>query len=142
MGFIFNDTGIQPDQIKTDAIRFMPFPYDITILGSFLGATKYYGKSVNNIRQPLDELLKKNSAFEWTPGVKKSFEEFKNNLQSYLLLTHPNPEHEIVVAADASNSDVAPYIFHSFKNGSIKTLQHSSRIWTEATKIQSNGRCY
>lgn len=61
-GHIIDTQGVKPDPEKIQAIQTIPAPRDIYQLRSFLGAAKYYGKFVKNIkdlRGPLDDLQKR-----------------------------------------------------------------------------------
>ncbi|XP_055622009.1 uncharacterized protein K02A2.6-like [Toxorhynchites rutilus septentrionalis] len=105
LGQILDGDGIRPDPEKVAAIANMPPPHDVSTLRSYLGAINYYGKYVKEmrtLRQPLDQLLKADTKFEWSSACQKSFDRIREVLQSPLLLTHYNPNMEIVVSADAS----------------------------------------
>ncbi|XP_062538267.1 uncharacterized protein K02A2.6-like [Armigeres subalbatus] len=109
LGHIISARGIQPDPAKIAAILKMPAPTDVTTLRSFLGAVNFYGKFVremHQLRHPLDNLLKKDTKFEWNLECENAFSNIKRVLQSELLLTHYNPEQEIIVAGDASKTGI------------------------------------
>jgi len=115
----------------------MPAPYDLTTLRSFLGAINYYGRFIPNmhvLRRPLDQLLKKDSKWNWNHSCQESFERFKQILQSNLLLTHFNPQYNIIVTADASQNDIGACILHKFPDNTIKAISHAIRNLTEAEK--------
>lgn len=94
LAHIVDESGLRPDPAKIESIVKMPPPSDITGLRSFLGAVNFYGKFVSEmhqLRKPLDALLKKNAQFVWNNDCQKSFQMFKEVLQSDLLLTHFDP---------------------------------------------------
>ncbi|XP_055622934.1 uncharacterized protein K02A2.6-like [Toxorhynchites rutilus septentrionalis] len=135
LGQILDGDGIRPDPEKVAAIANMPPPHDVSTLRSYLGAINYYGKYVKEmrtLRQPLDQLLKADTKFEWSSACQKSFDHFREVLQSPLLLTHYNPNMEIVVSADASTVGLGSRIAHRFPDGSIKAIYHVSRSLTPA----------
>lgn len=106
-----------PDKIA--AIVKMPVPNNISELRSFLGAVNYYArfiKDMHTLRKPFDELLKRKVAWNWNQNCQNSFERFKELLLSDLMLTHYNPQLEIIVAADASSSGIGATIRHGFNN--------------------------
>lgn len=135
VGHIVDSRGLRPDPAKIEAITKLPPPTDVSGLRSFLGAINYYGKFVPNMRKlryPLDNLLKDDAKFQWTPECQKAFEQFKAILSSDLLLTHYDPKREIIVSADASSVGLGATISHKFPDGSIKVVQHASRALTKA----------
>ncbi|XP_062713307.1 uncharacterized protein K02A2.6-like [Aedes albopictus] len=135
LAHIVDADGLHPDPSKVEAIVKMPPPKDVTGLRSFLGAVNFYGKFVqemHQLRRPLDALLKKDAKFTWSPECQKSFERFKEVLQSDLLLTHYDPALEIIVAADASQYGIGACLLHRFPDGSLKAVAHASRSLTPA----------
>lgn len=135
LGQLLDSEGIRPDPDKVKAIVNMPPTHDIPSLRSYLGAINYYGKYIREmrkLRQPLDDLLKKESSFQWTDKCQRSFDRFKEVLQSPLFLTHYNPRLEIVVSADASNVGIGARIAHRFPDGTEKAIYHASRKLTPA----------
>lgn len=140
LGFIVDGEGIRPDPAKIEVITNMHPPKDISTLRSLLGAINFYGKFVknmHNIRQPLDKLLKKDTEWCWSDDCQKSFDKFKEILQSDLLLTHYNPELEVIVAGDASNAGVGACILHKFPDNSVKAICHAARTLTPAEENYS-----
>ncbi|XP_055632916.1 uncharacterized protein K02A2.6-like [Toxorhynchites rutilus septentrionalis] len=125
---------------KIAAISEMPAPTDVPTLRSFLGAVNFYGKfarEMHQLRHPLDNLLKKDTKFDWSKKCQHAFQNIKKVLQSGLLLTHYNPEQEIIVAGDASKTGIGAVILHRFPNGIIKAVSHASRSLTVAEQNYS-----
>ncbi|XP_038116866.1 uncharacterized protein K02A2.6-like [Culex quinquefasciatus] len=135
LGQLLDTEGIRPDPDKVKAIVNMPPPHDVPTLRSYLGAVNYYGKYIREmrtLRQPLDELLKESASFQWSDACQRSFDRFKEILQSPLMLTHYNPRLEMVVSADASNVGIGARIAYRFPDGSEKAIYHASRSLTPA----------
>lgn len=133
LGHLLDAKGLRPDPEKISAIIKLQPPTDVSGVRSFLGAINYYGKFVHNmrmLRQPLDELLKEERVFRWTPQCQQAFEQFKKILSSDLLLTHYNPRLDIIVSADASSVGIGATISHRWPDGKIKVVQHASRALT------------
>lgn len=134
LGVIIDKNGQRPDRDKTEAIQSMPAPTNVPELRSFLGAIGFYGrfiKSMSALREPLDKLLKKDTAFKWTKECQSAFTKFKQILQSDLLLTHFDPALTITLAADASNRGIGSVIYHTYPDGSVKAIHHASRRLTD-----------
>ncbi|XP_055529485.1 uncharacterized protein K02A2.6-like [Wyeomyia smithii] len=141
LGHLLDQHGVRPDPGRVEAIRQMPAPVDVSGVRAFLGAVNYYGKFVPNMRAlrfPLDELLKAGTKFEWTAECQSAFDNFKDILSSELLLTHYNPELEIIVAADASSIGLGATISHRFPDGSVRVIQHASRSLAPAEQTIVN----
>ncbi|XP_055622834.1 uncharacterized protein K02A2.6-like [Toxorhynchites rutilus septentrionalis] len=135
LGHIVDKDGLRPDPTKTRAISEMSAPTNLSQLRSYLGAINYYGRFVGQmkeLRAPLDCLLKKDAAWKWTADCQKSFDRFKSILVSNLLLTHFDPNKEIIVAGDASKNGLGAVILHLFSDGSVKAIAHASRSLTPA----------
>lgn len=140
LGCIIDKNGRRPDPAKIEAIQQMPPPTDVSTLRSFLGGLSYYGifiKNMRKLRQPLDELLKKNVSWNWSKSCQQSFDAAKETLRSDLLLTHFNPALPIVVAADASMYGIGAVLLHRCADGSEKAVCHASRALSSAEKAYS-----
>uniref|UniRef100_A0A1I8BJB9 RNA-directed DNA polymerase n=1 Tax=Meloidogyne hapla TaxID=6305 RepID=A0A1I8BJB9_MELHA len=105
-----------------------------------MGTINYYGKFVkemHKLRGPLDKLLQKNIEWNWGQEQELAFEEIKRILNSNLLLTHFDPDLEIIVTADASNYGVGAMIAHKFPDGSEKAIEYASKSLKSAEKNYS-----
>ena len=137
LGFIIDQYGRRPDPSNIDAIKHMPPPDNVSKLRSFLGLVSHYSAFVpemHQLRGPLNELLVKDHHWTWSLECQNAFDTLKTILCSDLLLTHFNPELEIVVAADASDYGIGAVISHIFPNGSEKAVAHASRSITKAER--------
>ncbi|XP_055522770.1 uncharacterized protein K02A2.6-like [Wyeomyia smithii] len=68
----------------------------------------------------------------WSAACQKSFDRFREILQSPLLLTHYNPKLKILVSADASMLGLGARIAHIFPDGTVRAICHVSRSLTAA----------
>ncbi|XP_055523276.1 uncharacterized protein K02A2.6-like [Wyeomyia smithii] len=87
----------------------MPLPIDLPSLRSYLGAVNCYGKCVRELRKlwyPMDQFMKAGTKWEWNKTCQDSFDHFKELMMSPLVLTHYNPQLDIVVSADVSSIDL------------------------------------
>ncbi|KIH56794.1 hypothetical protein ANCDUO_13025 [Ancylostoma duodenale] len=89
---------------------------------------------MHQIRALLDALLKKNVPFNWPEDCQKALDKAKNVLTSPLLLTHFDPNLELIVAADASEYGIGAVILHRFADGTEKAISHASRSLTATEK--------
>ena len=140
LGFIFDKDGRKPDPENVAAIQNMPPPKDLPTLRSFLGLVSHYSvflPDMHRVRAPMNHLLTKDQPWNWSEQCQKAFEAIKAMLTSDLLLTYFNPELEIVLAADASNTGVGAVISHRFPDGSEKAIAHAARTLTSTEQKYS-----
>ncbi|XP_055623100.1 uncharacterized protein K02A2.6-like [Toxorhynchites rutilus septentrionalis] len=135
LGQILDGNGINPDPNKTSAIAIMLAPHDIPSLRSYLGAVNYYGKYVpemRKLRYPMDQLLKAGVKWEWSDACQRSFDRFRDILQSPLALAHYNPKLGLIVSADASQHGIGARIAHQFPDETVKAISYATRSLTPA----------
>ncbi|XP_005877553.1 PREDICTED: uncharacterized protein K02A2.6-like, partial [Myotis brandtii] len=140
LGSVIDCHGRRPDPAKISALETMPPPTNRSKLQSFLGMVNYYNQFVPQmyqLRAPLNELLKKDSEWNWSPECQKSFDDIKRILSSNLLLTHYDPKLPIIVAADASEYGIGAVLLHKFPDGKHKAVSHVSRSLEPAEKNYS-----
>lgn len=136
-GHIISDKEIKPSPDKLVKTKDLPPPADIHQLRSFLGAVNYYGKFIHELktlRAPLDKLLEKDVAFEWTSVRQQAFEDIKQVLSSDLVLTHYDPKKKIVLATDASQYGMGAVLMHEFADGTLHPIMHWSSTFNNAER--------
>ena len=75
MGNLVSSDGLKPDPNKIEAIMNMPKPTDVNSLLRLLGFIKYLAQYISNesaITEPLRELLKKYTEWDWQPEHDKA----------------------------------------------------------------------
>ncbi|GBP06580.1 Uncharacterized protein K02A2.6 [Eumeta japonica] len=140
LGHIIEAQGVRPDPKKIEAVSSMPRPENVSQLRSFLGAINYYGKFIKKMRElryPLDNMLKIGTNWNWDSKCESSFQQFKQILQSDLLLVHYDSKLPIFVAADASMVGIGAQIFHEMPDGNRKAIYHISRSLTPSKQKYS-----
>ena len=140
LGHIIDKDRRRLDPERATAIKDMPVPGNVTTLQSFLGLANYYQsfiKNLHDLRAPLNELLKKNKKWRWTPECQTVFDQIKKALTSDLFLTRYDPKLEIIVASDASSYGVGLCIPHKMPDGTKKPIAHASRTLLPAEKHYS-----
>ncbi|KAL3069506.1 hypothetical protein niasHT_033892 [Heterodera trifolii] len=76
-------------------------------------------------------------AWDWTEKHQQAFEKAKQILLSDLALTHFDPNLQIIVTADASNSGIGATISHRFPDGKEKVFHHAARTLTKTEQAYS-----
>ena len=92
---------------------------------------------MQNLRGTLNELLKKEKPWSWTPECQESFEKIKKTLISDLSLTHYDPTLDIKDASYASSHGRGACILHKLPDDSQKAVAHASRSLLPAQKQYS-----
>ena len=136
---IINKDGRRPGPDWATAIIDMPAPDNVQALQSFLGLANFYQifmKNMHNLRAPLNELLKKDKTWSWTPECQAAFEKNKRDT-SDLSLTHYDPKLDIIVASDATFYGIEACILHKLPDGTRKAIAHASRSLLPAEKQYS-----
>ena len=109
LGHIIDRDGIHPTPDKVQAVQQAPTPQNITELKAFLGLLNYYGQNHAEFSlfhfvspSPLYNFFEQSTRWRWGDKEEKAFEASKKLLLSSQVLTHYNPELQLVLACDAS----------------------------------------
>ena len=140
LGHIIDKDGRRPDPEQVTAIKDMLAPKNVSALESFVGLANNYQVFISNMHNlcaPLNELMKKDKDWEWTPECQEAFIKIKEVLTLDLFLTHYNPDLDIIVSSDASLYGIGACILHKMPDGSHKPVAHASRMLLSAEKNYS-----
>ena len=105
LGHIISGKGITPLPEKLESIQKILPPKIPKEVKQFLGLIGYYHKFVprfSDLAKPLNDLTRKNVAFQWTHVCQESFEMLKTSLMTEPILTYPDPNLPYVLFTDAS----------------------------------------
>lgn len=84
---------------------------------------------------PLYNLLKlKEKRFNWNSEAEKAFTSVKKEILSDSVLTHYDPELELVLTCDASNVGIGAVLSHRFPDGSERPIEFASRVLSNAER--------
>src|SRR3954462_9234197 len=93
LGHVISAKGNSVNPERVQAVLDWPPPESVKQVRSFLGLARYCRRFIENfskVAQPLTELLKKDTKFQWTPKCEESFQELKRRLTSSAVLTPPD----------------------------------------------------
>ncbi|VDL19770.1 unnamed protein product [Hymenolepis diminuta] len=120
-GSIFDSTGRCLNPNETRVIAKNPALENLRSLRSFLGPISYYNSflpALHKHRGPLNQLLHKDTPWEWSPACEEAFEKLKSMLNSELLLTHYDPSLPMVLT---SGYGIGAVLSHTFPDDSEKS---------------------
>jgi hypothetical protein len=129
LGHKITKEGLKKTDEKMTAVTDAPRPKNADEVRSFLGLVMYYAKFIENasaLTAPLRELTKKDVRFVWTEREEQAFQAIKREICSPRVLTPFNPQHEIVLATDASPFGISGVLSHII-NGEEKPVTFISR---------------
>ena len=137
-GHIIDKNGVHKDKKKTEAMKKMPAPRDVSEVRRFIGFVTYYSRFIKNlssILKPLNDLLQKENKFEWTKECQKAFETAKAAFTSDDFVVHYDHKLPLLLACDASPYGIGAVLSHRFPDGSDKPIIYISH---SLNKVQRN----
>ena len=134
LGHFINKNGIYPNEEKVSIIKSFPIPETQRKLREFLGMVNFYRKFIPNgasILQPLNDLLKcpkkgKMTKINWSSQSQTAFDQVKQALCNAICLEFPNPNAQLSLTVDASNTAVGG-VLQQLVDGSWKPLGFFSK---------------
>ena len=137
LGYRVDMHGLHAIEKKVEAIKNAPAPENQQQLRSFLGMVNYYAKFVSNystVVHPLNELLRHNVKWKWTPKENDAFCELKKKLGAAPILTHFRADLPLKLDTDASNYGIGAVISHIMPNGSERPIAFASRTLSKSER--------
>jgi hypothetical protein len=108
LGHKISSSGVQPILKHVAAVQQCGRPVDRKTLQSFLGLVNFYRRFIPGaagLLKPLTDALQgKSNKLEWFPAMETAFQAAKQAVCSATCLAHPDPEAEINLSVDASNT--------------------------------------
>ncbi|UYV61064.1 hypothetical protein LAZ67_1003288, partial [Cordylochernes scorpioides] len=119
-----------PNIKNTEIINAIRTPINIKTLQSFLGAINVYHKFIPEyarLRHPLNQLLKKNAKWLWSPNCQQAFDKLKQHLATQPVLHLFQEGLPCQVYCDASTQGIAGVLKQVHPDGNIYPVQYYSR---------------
>ena len=104
-GNILSASRIKPDPAKVCVIKDCPVPQSMKELQSFLGSVNYMSRFISRLselREPLQQLVKKNTEFVWTDHHNKAFTSIKDAISADCLVHFLDLSKPIFIESDAN----------------------------------------
>ena len=136
LGHIVNRVGVAPDPSRYTALKALRRPQSKDELRSFLGSVNFCCRFIPNFSltaAPLNRLLKKNVAYEWTETESAAYEALLLGLQNAITLNTPTDDGDYFVFADACENGCGGAVVQ-LTDGVPGVLAVYSKAFTDAEK--------
>lgn len=144
LGYLVSEEGTQPLPEKVEAIQNYRKPETVKQLRQFLGTINFYRRFVPGAAQEqalLNDLLggpktKGKTPVQWTAELESAFETCKKSLAQATLLAHPQPNVELTLTTDASDTAIGA-VLHQIVAEQTQPLAFFSKKLSAAQKKYS-----
>ncbi|KAF8748833.1 hypothetical protein RHS01_10525 [Rhizoctonia solani] len=118
--------GIQVlDKLKIQAVQEWPTPTKVKEVQSFLGFANFLRRFVANfshIARPLHNLVKKDTAWQWSTKEQEAFQKLKDAITNAPVLCHANPAKPYFLETDASGAALGSILSQRQEDGRLHPL--------------------
>lgn len=136
LGHWVTPEGIRTDPDKVASILELATPTNVRSLRRFLGIASWYRRFVpgfSQIAKPLNDLLKKNSKWQWQEDQQGAFDKLKECLTRAPVLTCPDFQKPFVLQTDASDNGLGAALIQHLHDGD-HVIAYASRSLTSSEK--------
>ncbi|KAJ2926197.1 hypothetical protein H1R20_g10898, partial [Candolleomyces eurysporus] len=137
LGMIVEPGKLTMDPTKLKGIQEWPVPTTVKQVRSFLGFGNFYRKFIrhySDLAGPLNNLLKKNQAFSWTPEAQEAFDTLKFRFTQEPVLKMPDQSRPFFIEADASKHATGAVLMQEDSNGDKHPVAFLSKTFAPAEK--------
>lgn len=130
LGHKLSEHGIDADQRKVETIQNFRSPQTKEELRSFLGLVTYLGKFIpdlGTVTEPLRQLIKQDTSFQWTETHQQSFKKLKESLASLATLSYFDPHRRTRLIADASPVALGAVLLQFCQQGNPYVVSFASK---------------
>ena len=140
LGHLVTPKGLKTNPRLVSAVKEFPVPHNLRETRQFLGLCSYYRRfipSFAKIAQPLHNLTKKNTQFEWSEKCEEAFTTLKERLSSAPVLSYPSFEKDFVLETDASIEGVGAVLSQRQDDEQLHPIAFASRSLSPAERNYS-----
>lgn len=129
LGFVVGQGRLQTDPAKVEVIKRWIPPTTVTQVRSFLGFCNYFRRlipSYAEITQPLTNLTRKATTFDWTASCQSAFNRLREVLCSAPVIILPDFSKPFVIVTDASTTAIGACLMQE-SSGERRPVAYDSR---------------
>lgn len=145
LGVRLGADGVKPDPERLKPVLEAQAPSCQKELREFLGAVTFYGRFIKNLAQiahPLNCLLKKDVAWNWTQQCAESFSTIKAKLASAEVMTHFDTTQPVTVITDASPGGLGAVLVQGKEERPVVYVSRSlTQHEAKYSQIEKEGLC-
>ena len=135
LGIIIEKGMTRMDPVKIEGIRNWPRPAKVKDIQSFLGFCNFYRLFIRGFAQiarPLNELMKKDSEWNWMSRQEEAFNKLKECITSKLVLAHPELDKQFKVKVDALGFALGAVLLQKKEDGKKHPITYYSSMLNTA----------
>ena len=139
-GYVFSDKGMSADPKKVEAITNAAPPTNAAEVRSFLGLTGFCSRFIPDyatLTEPLKELTRKGTTWQWGPRQQNAFEKLKTNLTDNNVMSYFDPQKKTVATFDASPFGLGAVLTQVDSTGKSHVVAYASRTLTDVERRYS-----
>ena len=137
LGMVITKGKISMDSVKLKGIQDWPAPTTVKEVWSFLGFGNSYRKFINKFSElaaPLNRLLKKDKAFDWTPECQMSFDTLKQWFTAEPVLMMPDQSWPFQIEADTSKYTSGAVLTQMDSNSDRHPVAYFSKTFNDTER--------
>ena len=137
LGYMISADGIRAQPSKTEAIKQLSSPTNVSELRRFLGMSSYYRQLVPHfadIAEPLFQLTRKGIEWNWSNEAESAFNTLKDSLCSNKVMAHPDPSKPYILYTDACDHAIGGILCQEDENGIERPIQYLSAQLTSTQR--------
>ena len=137
LGLIIKEGQLSMDPVKLKGISEWPTPKTVKQVRAFLGFGNFYRRFIRKFSElalPLNNLLKKDTHFDWTPTCQESFNTLKKRFTEEPVLMMPDQSRPFQIESDASKHASGAVLTQMDSNGDRHPVAFMSKTFNDTEK--------
>ena len=137
LGLIIKEGQLLMDPVKLKGISDWPVPTTIKQVRAFLGFGNFYRRFIRKFSKlalPLNNLLKKDMQFDWTPACQESFDILKKRFTEEPVLMMPDHSWTFQIESDTSKYASGAVLTQMDSNGDRHPVAFMSKTFNDTEK--------